>query len=146
MKTVDLSKYMGIPFKTRSFNKEEGLDCLTFILYFLEQEFGYKFDTNNVPEYGTYWYMNYKIRDIYIQNLRDYCTLREYDKKTRILPFELLLFSYFNEKEAITHVGIYVGDNKFIHCVQDAGVCVANLKSFERALKWVGRVNNVEYI
>lgn len=137
---IDTKKYVGIPFKTRSFNKEEGLDCLTFILYFLEQEFNYKFDTANVPEYNDFWYMNKELQGLYVQNLAKYCTLTEYKKNVEIKENNLLLFSYFDDKAAITHVGIYIGDNKFIHSVREVGSCVTNLNTYRKALKWIGVV------
>lgn len=137
---IDTKKYIGIPFKTRSFDKKEGLDCLTFILYFLEQEFNYKFDITNVPEYDDDWYMNPNLKGLYVKNLEKYCTLTEYDNLSKIKEFDLLLFSYFGDKSAITHVGIYIGNNKFIHSVKGVGSCVTNLDVYKKALKWIGVV------
>lgn len=137
---IDTKKYIGIPFKTRSFNKEEGLDCLTFILYFLEEEFNYKFDKNNVPIYSDNWYMNKGLQSLYIDNLKKYCDLTEYKDNVKLTENNLLLFSYFGDKKIITHVGIYIGNNKFIHSVKDVGSCVTNLTTYIKALKWIGVV------
>ena len=138
---IDYKKYIGIKFKVRSFNKEEGLDCLTFILYFLKQEYNYDFDVNLVPDYNTYWYLNKSMRSLYYDNIKRYCDLKPYKEGVNIKIGSLLLFSYFKEPSAITHVGIYIGNNKFIHCTESVGICVTKLSEYKRVLKWIGVVN-----
>lgn len=143
---IDFKKYEGIKFKTRSFNKDEGLDCLTFILYFLKTEYNYDFDINNVPEYNSLWLLHKETRSLYYDNIKKYCDLIPFKPGDQIDVGNLLLFSFFNESKSITHVGIYIGNNEFIHCVEDLGVCITKLSNYFRVLKWVGVVINEQNI
>ena len=138
---MDFNKYIGIKFKVRSFNKDEGLDCLTFILYFLKQEYNYDFDISKVPEYTKYWYLDKSLRSLYYDNIKQYCALKPYKEGVNIKIGQLLLFSYFNEASAITHAGIYIGHDNFIHCTEGVGICVTKVSKFKKVLKWIGDIN-----
>lgn len=37
---------------------------------------------------------------------------------------------FFKSSGEVTHVGIYLGNNKFVHASLSKGVCVADLKTF----------------
>jgi cell wall-associated NlpC family hydrolase len=138
---IDFKKYEGIKFKVRSFNKDEGLDCLTFILYFLKQEYNYNFDISTVPDYNKYWYMDKGLRGLYLDSVKHYCALKPYKEGVNIKIGQLLFFSYFNDAKAITHAGIYVGNNNFIHCTEEVGVCITKVSNYKKALKWIGDIN-----
>ncbi|PMP94965.1 MAG: hypothetical protein C0169_05925 [Thermodesulfobacterium geofontis] len=36
-------------------------------------------------------------------------------ERNELLPGDLLFFSRYRDRERISHVGIYIGDNKFVH-------------------------------
>jgi cell wall-associated NlpC family hydrolase len=36
-------------------------------------------------------------------------------EKDELIPGDLLFFSRYRDKDNISHVGIYIGDNKFVH-------------------------------
>jgi len=113
---MDLSFYLQIPYKYNGRNIN-GIDCWGLVLLFYKREFGidiidYKHNTDSYSE------LNDFIEIIAINN----------EQFTRVddLKFgDLLLIK--NQSETINHIGIYLGDNKFIHAIDKIGVAISKI-------------------
>lgn len=132
------SKYVGIPFKTRSFDKNEGLDCLTFIITFLREVLN-KEVTIDIPMYGDNWYNDEELAKIYTEGIYKYCNIDVYSKHSILRVHDLLFFSYFDDVNRITHAGIYIGQNRMIHCTEKHGVIITKLSFMNKPILLYGR-------
>lgn len=134
-------EFIGIRYKNRSFNAIEGLDCLTFLLYFYKTIYNMDFDNIEIPEYKEEWYRDESMAHIYSKGITRYCKiLYDYNETMPLKLHSILFFSQFDDPKKITHAGIYINSNKFIHCLEKQGVCISRLTTFKRRLKLVGEV------
>lgn len=69
-------------------------------------------------------------------------------KKSDLEPGDLVFFWTSKEKDKVTHVGIYVGDNNMIHASSTKGVCVSPIDSkyFTEHYHHSGRVEELEQL
>ncbi len=109
-----LQEYLGKPYKGMS-KYEEGVDCSHFT-----QSVFTKFD-----------------RSIALPR-----TAADQFKTGREIPFKLLYYGdlvfFRTEGRSISHVGIFVGDNSFIHASSSNGVIISGLSEKYWAEKFAG--------
>lgn len=69
-------------------------------------------------------------------------------RKSDLEPGDLVFFWTSKEKDRVTHVGIYVGDNNMIHASSTKGVCVSPIDSkyFSEHYHHSGRVEELEQL
>jgi cell wall-associated NlpC family hydrolase len=111
-----LNDLIGIPFKNLGRSKEEGFDCWGLACEVFRQ-YGitlpdYRMDANNREA----------IFEAY-QNVRT-----NYVEVSGNLPVPCLIFMRFNSAHG-NHVGVYLGDGKFIHARSKSNSCVERLDS-----------------
>lgn len=106
-------KYVGIPFKEHG-RDEKGLDCYGLILKFYK-ELNYKLDDY---QYKPDWFK--ESYNLFLENYHKYAK-----RIPKPEPGDAILLS--RNAESPTHIGIYLGNNKFIHCLRKCGVVISRL-------------------
>jgi len=108
-----LQKYLGKPYRGKS-KYEEGLDCSHFTRSVFK-----KFDKINLP--------------------RTVAKQFHFGKEIhyRELNYGDLVF-FKTERNRVSHVGIYIGSNNFIHASTSRGVIISSLKEKYWAKRYVG--------
>jgi hypothetical protein len=108
-------RFIGVPYKWGGTSPEKGLDCsgLTLVVY--------RLNGLNLPR----------------------ASFQQYEKgqavaKTRLQPGDLVFFATRRPKR-VSHVGIYIGDGKFIHAPRKGqDVRISNLSSPYYATRYMG--------
>ena len=108
-------QYLGYKYVYGSESPSKGFDC-SGLVYYTFGQFGYKLQRSASQQYknnGT--------------------TIAKSDLK----PGDLVFFS--SNGSTVTHVGIYIGDNEFVHAsTSDTGVIISNLTSAYYTKVWFG--------
>lgn len=117
---AEASLWLGVPYRYGGTTKS-GTDCsgLTFRIYKKVYKKTLPRSTNDLEKKG--------VKKI---------------SKNELRPGDLVFFATSNNKNKITHVGIYLKDNKFIHASTSRGVVVNDLDEnyYKRTWKKAGRV------
>lgn len=138
---LDVSKYRKIPFKEKG-RTYEGVDCwgLGYLLYneilgiavpSYSEEYDNTEDSDElaalINNEKTYW-----------EKIKHDPSLKPYDLKVikKLKPLDVVIIRLKNEP---MHCGFYVGEGKFIQCLEEVGVTVEKLDS----IMWRNRI--VEY-
>ena len=102
----ELKRGLGTPYTHARQDCGEGTDCSGMVMVVYQEVYGIKLNRNSAK--------------ILEQNCRpiDLDDLREGD----------LVFFFTNDEERISHVGIYLKDNKFVHASSSRGVVVDDLR------------------
>ena len=90
--------FLGVPYKRGGNSFEQGLDCSGFVRLIYEQTVGLVLPRRSVEQ----------------------AAATQPIDKSELQPGDLVFFNTL--KSAFSHVGIYVGDNKFIHSPRSGGV------------------------
>jgi cell wall-associated NlpC family hydrolase len=108
----DFSKYINIKYKHKG-RDFTGCDCFGLIYIIYKQERNIELPNYLDINYGCY--LNEKEED-HIEKLYDYNTKNKWIIAT--LPYRLwdcLIFYASQKKVVADHIGMYIGDGKFIH-------------------------------
>ena len=123
MKQVDIDrlveKYLGIPYKHGGRNLD-GLDCLGLV-YCFYRDAGINVPDGDGEEYPTEWWKTDPER--YIRGIK------EHGKEVSVEQLRPLDLVYFRMGGQITHAGIMVDMECFIHTLEDRAVGVEHLHS-----------------
>jgi hypothetical protein len=77
--------------------------------------------------------------DLYFIHVLNYCRLTKFNKNIKLEINDLVFFNHYEDSK-ITHAGVYIGDNRFIHCVYPRGVRVHKLSLFKDSISFIGKV------
>ncbi len=88
---VNAMSFLGVPYRRGGTNSDTGFDCSGFVRSMFEQTVG----------------------KVLPRRARDQATSGEKVDKQDLQPGDLVFFNTM--RQTFSHVGIYVGDNKFIH-------------------------------
>ncbi|MBS7807368.1 C40 family peptidase [Variovorax sp. PCZ-1] len=95
---VNAMGFLGVPYKRGGNSFEQGLDCSGFVRLMYEQTVGLVLPRRSAEQ----------------------AAATQPIDKSELQPGDLVFFNTL--KSAFSHVGIYVGDNKFIHSPRSGGV------------------------
>ncbi len=119
---IDYGRYVGIPYRhggrTRS-----GLDCLGLVWLVL-RDYGIRVPDGDGSPYSPDWFRADPGR-----YLRGLLAHGETAPLGELRPLDLV---YFRMSGAITHAGVMVDNNRFIHVLEGRSVCVSRLNSMWR--------------
>ena len=94
---VNAMGFLGVPYRRGGTNQENGFDCSGFVRAMFEQTVGL----------------------ILPRRASDQASVTEKINREDLQPGDLVFFNTM--RQAFSHVGIYVGDNKFIHSPRAGG-------------------------
>ena len=124
-----LRDLLGIPYKIHGRRIEEGFDCYGLAIEVLKR-FGiilpdYLYDATGKEEKDRVYSLAVKgIPHIELKNPEIGC---------------IVLLEVHGES---WHVGVYLGEGRFIHATRDSGVTVDNLRRWENRVKGYYKINN----
>ena len=122
---MNYNKYIGLPYSSRG-RDVSGLDCWGLVCVFYKNEFDVK-----LPSYSEL-YTNANSPEVpqAINQHRD-----TWQSVTTGKPGDLCLFNIYGEP---AHVGIYVGDNKFLHAREGRDSVIESLASSQWSKRFQG--------
>lgn len=92
---AEAKKYLGIPYVWGGSTPDEGFDCSGFVSWVINH--------SGIANVGRST----------ANSLRGYCA---YVSKEQAQPGDLIFFQGTYQTSGASHVGIYIGDGKMIHC------------------------------
>jgi len=113
-----LTEWMGVPYKYGGFSKQ-GTDCSGMVMSVFEEVYNIKLYRSSAGQ---------------IKNVKEI-------HKNELKTGDLVFFKINND--SVSHVGIYLGENKFIHATTKNGVMVDDLDEdyYKKYYFTSGRVN-----
>ena len=133
---AEIKELCKIGYKHGSSNPIDGLDCLTFILYYLSKYKDIQLDIST-SKYADDWYD--KTPDVYIKGVIEYCDMLAY-KPAMVIEEDTILFFSNMPNVPITHAGIYIGNGKILHCLDIRGVSQHKLRLCSNSLRYIGTI------
>ncbi|MCH5246946.1 MAG: C40 family peptidase [Muribaculaceae bacterium] len=114
--------WLGTPYKYGK-NSRQGTDCSGFVMEVYSNAIGLKLPRSSREQH-------------------DYCRIISFDS---LQPGDLVFFAS-TPKSAISHVGIYIGNDEMIHASVSRGVMVSNLYEpyFQQHFHSAGRVGDLK--
>ncbi len=99
--------WIGSPYKHAGTDKETGVDCSGLVMQ-----------------------VYLKVADISLpRNSAKQSEFCKHIKKKQVKPGDLVFFATGKDPAAVSHVGIMIDDDKFIHSSSSKGVCIASVSS-----------------
>lgn len=114
----EFDKYIGIPFVHRGRTKN-GVDCYGLITLIYKSELGI-----NLFDIETYQKKWYEKHNLFINNYYRQWGKIDIDK---LQVYDVILFSIGDSKLIPSHVGLYIGEDRFIHCMENSSVIISKL-------------------
>lgn len=116
--------WLGTPYKHAGTDKETGVDCSGLVME-----------------------VYLKVADIALpRNSAKQSEFCKRVKKKNLMPGDLVFFATGRDPDAVSHVGIMIDDDKFIHSSSSKGVCISSVSSpwYSKRILHYGRVPGVK--
>ena len=115
----EANKWLGTPYKYAG-ESRNGTDCSGMVMTIYKDVCGIKLPRNSAKQ-------------------ADFC---EKIKKKNLRPGDLLFFATGKDKKKVSHVGIYIGDDKMIHASTSRGVVINKITEqyYEKTFISCGKV------
>jgi len=125
------SKYINLRFKYKG-RDFSGVDCFGLVYLILKNE---KQIELLEYDYSRKWYLEGKNYIVDIKN--DLQTWSSIDIET-IRPFDVILFYASPKRIIVNHMGLYIGEEKFIHISEDHNSRVERINDH-----WISRIYSI---
>ena len=122
---LDCLDLLGVPFKVHGRNKEEGFDCYGLLIELAKRQ-GVTFQDA--------FYSDIKDKNIYYNFLKEKLPVEKIDNLEENCILLMLKDNNFS------HVGVYLGEGKFIHATENKGVCISKLDHNNNKIKGLYRI------
>src|SRR3972149_337626 len=118
--------WVGVPFLHNGRTKSQGVDCLGLVLC-LFQELGFAVPDTTTTPYASDWYLHTP-EEQYLSGLLIHgaAVPRERLRPGDVLYFRPGILSY-SRIEQITHTGVYLGGDEFLHAITGRPVAIGRL-------------------
>ncbi|MDE6273116.1 MAG: C40 family peptidase [Muribaculaceae bacterium] len=112
--------WLGTPYKHAGIDKDSGVDCSGLVMQVYLKVADIKLPRNSAKQ-------------------SEFC---KHIKKKNVRPGDLVFFATGNDPDKVTHVGIMIDEDKFIHSSSSKGVCIASVSSpwYSKRVLHYGRV------
>ncbi len=107
-----IDEWYGTPYRYGG-NTKDGIDCSAFTCFFMSSVYGLSLPRTSREQY----------------------TAATRISKEDLTPGDLVFFA---ARKAISHVGVYVGNNKFAHASTSGGVMISDLDEAYFKKRWAG--------
>ena len=107
-----IDEWYGTPYRYGG-NTKDGIDCSAFTCFFMSSVYGLTLPRTSREQYSTATRIS----------------------KDELSPGDLVFFA---ARKAISHVGVYVGNNKFAHASTSGGVMISDLDEAYFKKRWAG--------
>lgn len=116
--------WLGTPYEYANAEKGKGADCSGMVMKVFEKSLNYKIPRNSARQ-------------------ADFCDEIKIEK---IKTGDLVFFATGKNPQRISHVGIMLNKEDFIHCSTSKGVVVSNISSpyYSKRLLKIGRLPNIK--
>jgi lipoprotein Spr len=108
-----IDEWYGVPYRYGGTTKN-GVDCSAFVSYFMSAVYGLSVPRNSGDQYEA------------VKKIR----------KTQLVEGDLVFFD--TGRGRISHVGVYLGNNKFVHASTSNGVIISDLDEDYFSKRYVG--------
>jgi cell wall-associated NlpC family hydrolase len=132
----NFSKYIGIPYKNLGRDKK-GCDCFGLIRLVYKEELGIILPTFTELEYTKDWY---KKENHILNNIPSNWVKVDYPYKL----FDALIFYGVGNSPVANHIGLYVGEEKFLHILEGQTSMISKLEKYKDKLYGVMRFSKKE--
>lgn len=141
MAKINWGKYVGLPYKAGGRNFD-GTDCYGIAVLVGKEELGIDLPDFTELLYDKDRYDIDKKEDHILRNL-DICWARV---KKPYKIFDCLIFNSGKDCTLINHIGIYIGNNKFIHIIESQTSMISSLDNpyWENKVYGVMRVKGID--
>lgn len=116
--------WVGTPYKYAGCDKGDGTDCSGMVLRVYEDVTGIKLPRNSRQQ-------------------SEFCDTLKHDD---VRPGDLVFFATGKDPEAVSHVGIMIDDNRFVHSSTKKGVIMSEMTTpyYKRTFIMYGKVPGME--
>lgn len=128
---MDFRKYIGVPYKHLG-RSIKGTDCYGLVTLIYKDHLDIRLpDVNeyvfgeNAAEYMTSFYTDEKYETI--TGFHELWT-----PVSEVQEYDVILFRVYEELEAPTHAGVFIGDGKFIHCMLGLPVTINRIDKWKK--------------
>jgi cell wall-associated NlpC family hydrolase len=113
-----INELIGIPFNKNGNSPKEGFNCWSFVKYVYKNYYSIE-----IPDYESY-FANPLDKETYKHFLKH---KQESIWKKISIPVEPCVILIRNNSKYVNHAGIYIGNNKFLHCLLKTGVIISDI-------------------
>lgn len=131
-------KYIGIPYKTYG-RDLKGVDCYGLILLIYKEHLGIE-----LPDPNTYksWAESHEYLNAFYSESEN--VVSWYHKLWTPIegvphPYDVVLIRLFEELEPPSHIGLYIGDGKFIHSMENLPATIHRLDYWKKGIYGIYR-------
>lgn len=135
---MNFRKYIGIPYKHYG-RTVKGVDCYGLVVLIYKDHLG--IDLPDPTTYESWRQADEYLTAFYKENPN---VVSWYHKlwvpaTEPYLVYDVVLLKLFPEVDAPTHAGLYVGDGKFIHSMEELPVAIHRLNNWKRGVYGIYR-------
>jgi len=122
-----MRSYIGIPYKHLGRDKK-GVDCYGIVVMIYKDKLGVELPDVHLYDFGedACNYMTAFYTDKKYDHVLGFSQL--WTPVTELERYDIMLFTAYEQIPAPTHSGVYLGEGKFIHCMQGLPVTISRFE------------------
>lgn len=123
-----MRRYIGIPYEHQG-RSMKGLDCYGLVVLVYKDKLGIELPDVEHYQYGKQAceYMEAFYTNDQYEHVSHFHSLWEPVDLSNLEKYDIILFNAYDDVDAPTHSGVYLGDDKFIHVMHNLPVTISRL-------------------